>query len=539
MKKKYTAFLLVLATVISLCVGCSGNGMKELEIKEYSGFGDMLSLVDNAIEIQSEPNSMGFSIWSYQLADGDDAKDYLKRIKDYGFETIDFSVLWSDFEVEENKYNWTFIDEVMDVFVEEGYKLNLSIVFWTYNLPFAEKLDLQENAVGEIYAYDEVRSSFLCLSSDKNLRYMEDAILAFASHVYDRYAENILSWQIKLSELGEVAFSSTVDLDYSQPSFEAFLGYVKNKYNTIKKFNSAYKTSYKSWEQLESEKKTKITSVCEYDWKLFKQNTLVSVQKIATDVFKAVAPNVPVIFRVGTVGDSMSAVFRGIFDPYTVALNSGSDIIQSDYFTDLKYNFYLDMMTYTTGKALSFEVNGPWQGAEEMEKTLLIAEAAGRTGIASLTVSNWTKTDIAVYGETYLSRYDDLFKSENQRKDPDVTDIIIINTLDFIIRQPPSSIYEIYKNAYRNMSGKSERKVIFLTDTQVIENPTLLDGVKKIHLGALNNVTYMYDELGKILAEGKYVLVDDDNQQPNFINQYSEPLDIEVQTELRERLEKS
>ena len=161
MKKKYTAFLLLLASVISLCVGCSGSGIKELEIKEYSGFGDMLSLVDNAIEIQSEPNSMGFSIWSYQLADAADAKDYLNRIKDYGFETIDFSVLWSDFEVEENKYNWAFIDEVIDVFVEEGYKLNLSIVFWTYNLPFAEKLDLQENAVGEIYAYDEVRSSFL------------------------------------------------------------------------------------------------------------------------------------------------------------------------------------------------------------------------------------------------------------------------------------------------------------------------------------------------------------------------------------------
>ena len=89
------------------------------------------------------------------------------------------------------------------------------------------------------------------------------------------------------------------------------------------------------------------------------------------------------------------------------------------------------------------------------------------------------------------------------------------------------------------MSGSAGRKVILLTDTQVIENPTLLDGVKKIHLGALNNVTYMYDELGKILAAGNYILVDDDNQQPNFINQYSEPLDIEVQTELRERLEKS
>ena len=506
--------------------------------EEYSGFEDVLNVSDNSEPAVTQQGSLGFSIWSYQLAGEEDAKEYADLIKDLGFESIDFSVLWSDFEVEENKYSWTFIDQVMDVFVEAGYKLNLSIVFWTYNLTFKEKLDLQRNALGEVYVYDEVRSGFLCLSSEKNLRYIEDAILAFASHVYDRYPEDILSWQIKVSELGEMEYSSTVDLDYSEQSYSAFMGYIKNKYGKISDFNTKYKCSYESWQDLAAEKMTLITSLCSFDWKLFKQNTIISVQKRAGGVFKAVCEKIPVVINIGTVGDSMSAVYRGVFDPYTVASECGCDIIQADYFTEKHYNFYLDMLTYATGKDISYQTDGPWQGEDALEKTLILTNWAGKTGIQSISVSNWTKADITRF-EEFLEEYDVNLNTSETRPDPDVTDIIIVNTLDFIIRQPPSSIYNLYKNAYRNMTGSKNEKVIILTDTQVIANPSLLNGVKKIHLGALNNVTYMYDELGKILTDGNYILIDDDNQQPNFINQYSEPLDIDVQTEMRERLENS
>jgi len=529
-----------LAAIMALCLitGCETAYAPELNIEEYSGFGDVLNLSDNSVTAVTQQGSLGFSIWSYQLGDKKDAEEYVALLNDMGFESIDLSVIWSDFEVEENKYNWSFIDDIMDIFVGAGYKLNLSIVFWTYNLSFKEKLDLQKTALGETYYYDEVRSGFLCLSSEKNLRYMEDAILAFASHVYDKYPEDILSWQIKVSELGEMEYSSTVDLDYSDQSYSAFLGYIKNKYGKISSFNAAYKQSFESWEELSKEKMTTVTSLCSFDWKHFKQHTLISAQNRASAVFKAVCEEIPVAMNIGTVGDSMSAVYRGIFDPYTVATQCECDIIQADYFTSKHYNFYPDMLTYTTGKDICYQTDGPWQGEEELEKSLLLTQWAGKTGIKSMSVANWTKTDISEY-EDFLEEYDVNFASSESRPNPDVTDIIIINTLDFIIRQPPSSMYELYKNAYRNMTGSKNEKVIILTDTQVIANPSLLDGVKKIHLGALNNVTYMYDALGKILTDGRYTLIDDDNQQPNFINQYSEPLDIDVQTEMRERLENS
>ena len=50
---------------------------------------------------------------------------------------------------------------------------------------------------------------------------------------------------------------------------------------------------------------------------------------------------------------------------------------------------------------------------------------------------------------------------------------------------------------------------------------------------------HMRDDVGRILAESGVILVDDRNEQPNFINEYDEPLDEDVQVKLREKLKNS
>ena len=89
------------------------------------------------------------------------------------------------------------------------------------------------------------------------------------------------------------------------------------------------------------------------------------------------------------------------------------------------------------------------------------------------------------------------------------------------------------------MTGSSGRKVRFINDTQIIDDPTILEGIKKIHLGELDDVMHMRDEVGRLLAESKIILVDDHNEQPNFINEFGEPLKEEVQVELRRKLKNS
>lgn len=535
--RKTLSFFLVLCLTLFL-TACIQTEEKELYINRM--FPKGTEGLARAEETVAEPkSSVGFSLWSVGLGGREDAEEYVELLKKSGFTSIDLAVMWSDFEVTEGHYSWKFLDEVMDVFQKAGYQFNLSVVFWDYNLSFGEKLDLQETATGEIYTGDSISKGFLCLNSENNLQHIKKALLAFCAHMTDRYPESILSWEIRLSEKGETEYSPTVDLDYSPLAYEAFLAALRRDYETVARFNTAYQTEYESWEDVGKEEKTILTSIATFDWKLFKQDSLIAFSNEAASVFRAVDPSIPVIFRIGTVGDSMSALYRGIIDPYAVASRADCDILFSDYFTEQSYNFYLDMMTTTTKKAIAFEIEGPRGTESEMEDTIILAEEAGRTGICALSVSNWKKSEIEPYRKDYLDQYVTRFTTAEMRPDADPTDVIIINTLDFIVRKPPSSVYGLYKYAYRNMSGKKEKKVVFYTDTQVIENPSLLDGVTKVHLGSLNNVTYMYDALGDILAEGNYIIVDDDNQQPNFINEYSRPLDSDVQDKLRTRLKES
>ena len=89
------------------------------------------------------------------------------------------------------------------------------------------------------------------------------------------------------------------------------------------------------------------------------------------------------------------------------------------------------------------------------------------------------------------------------------------------------------------MTGSSGKKVRFITDTQLIEDPSLIEGIKKVHLGQLDTVMHMNDEAGRILAESSAIIVDDRNEQPNFINEFEQPLNEDIQVKLREKLKNS
>ena len=89
------------------------------------------------------------------------------------------------------------------------------------------------------------------------------------------------------------------------------------------------------------------------------------------------------------------------------------------------------------------------------------------------------------------------------------------------------------------MSSSKGKIVRFVTDTQILADPSILNGIKKIHVGELSDVVIMSDEVGRLLAEFSIILVDDVNAQPNFINEYGSPLAEEVQVALRAKLKES
>jgi hypothetical protein len=484
-------------------------------------------------------STVGITLFSWQIPSPDYAKQYCDKIKECGFDNVEIVVLWSDIEPERGVFRFSETDSVIDVFKDAGLKISLSLLFWSERLEWKDELEYQQTSDGEIYRYDDIRGSFLALNSQSNLETIANTLGYFAAHFSDRYSDCLTGWSIRTDCFAKMEYSSLVDLDYSPSAISAFVDFLRGKYASIEEVNAYFEKSYDSFEAIGNMKPENIRSAFEYDWKLFKQQTLIDLSNLSAEIFRIADPSVPVILQISSFWDTSAAFYRGFFDPYVVSRETTADVIQITDAPLWPHDFSVDLLDSLSDKKIAMETDGSWQGEDIFKEYLKQVELSARSGVTVIQTVNWELEDLEEYGATYLSKFKDLYKNAEPRKECDETDVIFVNTLDFLLKEPPQDLHDLYYYAYKNMTGSSGRKVRFITDTQIIDDPTIVDGIKKIHLGQLDTVMHMRDEAGRILAECDAILVDDRNEQPNFINEFSQPLAEEIQEKLREKLKNS
>ena len=536
LKNRISAAVLAFIIMLTSVIAASCN-YKE-PIKPVDGVEQYKPENIEPIEPAVVESTVGITLFSWQIPTAEYAEKYCTEIKNCGFDCVEVVILWSDIEKEQNKFDFSEIDAVLDVFAKNGLKMSLSLLFWSERLDWKDTLDYQMTADGEVFRYDDTRGSFLALNSNKNLAVMANTLGYFAAHFSDRY-DNIVSWSIRTDCFAKMEYSSLTDLDYSPSAIEAFIDFLEAKYLSIELFNKYFGKDLDSFESLAVMGKTELKNLCEYDWKLFKQQTLTNVTNLYTEIFRIADPSISVALQISSFWDTSAAFYRGFFDPYVVSRETSVDIIQITDSPSWPHDFSVDLITSLSDKSVSMETDGSWQGEDTFTAYLQQVELSARSGVKIIQTVNWELEDIQTYGATYLSKFKDLYVGATERKEYDETDVILVNTLDFLLKEPPQDLHDLYYYAYKNMTGSSGRKVRFITDTQIIDDPTVLEGIKKIHLGELDDVMHMRDEVGRLLAESKIILVDDHNEQPNFINEFGEPLKEEVQVELRRKLKNS
>ena len=535
--KKSLSFLLALLILCSLTfVSCHREQYvptpgPETDVYKPEGAGEAEAAV-----VES---TVGITLFSWQIPSPDYAAKYCDKIKECGFDNVEIVVLWSDIEPEQGKFSFALTDSVLDVFKDAGLKISLSLLFWSERLEWKDVLEYQMTSDGEIYRYDDFRGSFLALNSAENLEIATNTLGYFAAHYSDRYGDCLTGWSVRTDCFAKMEYSSLVDLDYSPSAVSAFVDFLQGKYTSVEILNSYFGTDFASFDSIKGIKREELRKRFEYDWKLFKQQTLIDFCNLCAEIFRIADPSVPVTLQISSFWDTSAAFYRGFFDPYVVSRETTVDTIQIIDAPTWPHDFSVDLLTSLTNKEISMETDGSWQGENVFKDYLKQVELSARSGVKIIQTVNWELEDIESYGAAYLSKFKDLYKNAEPRPDCDETDVILVNTLDFLLKEPPQDLHDLYYYAYKNMTGSSGRKVRFITDTQLIDDPTLIEGVKKVHLGQLDTVMHMRDDVGRILAESGVILVDDRNEQPNFINEYDEPLDEDVQVKLREKLKNS
>ena len=208
-------------------------------------------------------------------------------MKELGIDVIriaEFS--WSKYEPEEGKYDFSLIDEVIELMSEYEFKIILGTpsaappAWLIKKYPDVQPID-----------YEGKRRHFggrhHACQSNKHLRdYIDKYVNRFADHFSDN--ENVFGWQID-NELG----NSHGDLCYCDSCQEEFRKWLKNKYGTINELNEKWGTvfwsqGYRDFDEIIAPKIT-VTGRNPsqiLDWKLFCSDLIVDFHKHQSSIIR-------------------------------------------------------------------------------------------------------------------------------------------------------------------------------------------------------------------------------------------------------------
>lgn len=438
----------------------------------------------------------GGVLWSFEIPENGDVSEILAQYKDAGLDYIDFRILWSSFEVEKGKYNWTFFDKIMKQITDAGYFAGVSLVLWTNGLSFKDELELQKTADGEIYVYDESRGEFPSLTSENNKKIIFSAIEALADRIAEKYSDKTVVCQVLTSPFGDAGYSAEEDLDYSDSAAEAFYAFIAEKYQSPEKFSEIYALNVETFDDLKNIGLEKLAETCVYDRKLFKQKTLAEFQKEACKIFKAADSSVLFKLSFGGIGDTKAAVYRGFFDPYEAEKTVGADIISAEPENGGSVLFTSDYIGSTAMQSFELSVYERDLSEEKKSDILSAAKNGKLDGICFDITENAENTEFIK----------EAVSAVKGAKKPELSDkgVIFVNTADFVLRSPAKSLYAAFAEKYSEISENGTKTVRFITDTMLTDGKA--GEITELLSSVSGKYFYLTEEAAKTLKEKQIYL---------------------------------
>lgn len=482
--KRFLLFILTAAMLLSV------SACGKVQNSDFSG----KTAEEQTVKATPDEPMTGLELWSFEIGKDGNISEIIEPYKDSGLGYIDFGILWSSFEVEKGKYNWTFVDSVVDQIINAGFSVGATLVLWTNGLSFKEDLELQKTADGEIYAYDESRKDFPSLANKENLETIYDTISAFAVHFREKYADRTVHFRVVTSPFGDSGYTADADVDYSESAISAFVSYLSGKYKTTDAFSENYPFSLSSFDDLKNEEPKKLTSTCLYDWKTFKQKTLSDFYGEAVKIFKKANPACPTELVFGGVEDTKTAVYRGFYDPYTVSEKVGADIYSTAWENDVPLDFFVSYLSDTTERKVGFTVYED-DLTEESRKTLP-AEIAATPNISRVCFdfSETTAENLSL-----IKSVSESLKAEKTDSREKNSEAIFVNTADIILRTPAKNLYTSLKTQYETSTADG-KAAAFITDTKLGEI-SAESGITAFRTGSSGKICWFTTAAAKKLAE--------------------------------------
>ncbi len=478
-------------------------------------------------EIVFPEKHVNFSFWDWQVATPSDARRLASLVKEMGYTGVDFTFRWTSIEYDKDEYYFDYVDDILDEFDKKDLFISTSLMFWSINIPWHEEIEWQKLSDGTIYDFSG-RGASPSFSHAPTVEKMLNAFKAFATHINTRYEGRVTRIHARTSQYGELEyFCGSGMLDYGQPAMDAFVEYLKDGYGTVSALLEKTKVSksFTSWETLSEAEPQELSELFYFDWQMFRQREALNLSALFDDALEEINPDIPFALQVGSLWDAAAATLRGVFDPYLAS--KACDILHTDDGPGFPHAFSIDLTSVTGGVEYASEIDGFWhptiqalvnQGDKSLSPYVTQAREMGRSGIKYLNTANWSLKEMQDY-QTPLTSYVSQFLLAEERSPHDASIAILINTVDFIYKA--RAMDALLLQTYNSLSENGTKKVRFVTDTQLIENPQLLNGIQKLYIGTTYGEYCMREELiTTLLASDTQLISNESTAGIAFKNEY-------------------
>lgn len=446
------------------------------------------------------------TVWSWQIASEQDARDYAEKAKECGFTAVDLGVLWSDFEPIKGHFHWEYLDKVVEIFSDAGLKISLQPLLWTKDLSWADELALQATHDRGVYTAED-RGAFLSFSHAKTRKTVENTLQNFALHASDTYGSVLTRWGVRLSCFGEFDFSVNEDLDYSEETLRAFYDELKDTYGSWQNLSAARKINVSNRAELERSDPKDVTDACLGDWRRFRQDQLLDLLKVMVDIYRSADASIPILFSLGTYGNGMNTAFSGVVDLWEAIEKCDVDIIGLSLCDGANADMMLSLITSLTTKKIAVEIDGAW-ALEERRDVTSQAKICGKYQVFSLATANFTKQQLETHKES-LKAYSNLLLEEHPLSDRDPSRGILILSNALAEEKPPRSYDLIYGDAWNLLSENGARRVRFVTEEQIAANAVSLEGITTLYLGDIKGSVSVSKNFAQAISQSESTIKGD------------------------------
>jgi len=256
----------------------------------------------------------------------------VRTMKDIGFNIFRVWLPWQKIEREENKFNFSEMDQIVDAAEKNGISIQLTLalsppIWFTKKYPDCL-----------CRRHDETKVYRVCLDHPLFREEAEKYVRRTVEHYKEKNA--VVMWN--------VWNEPTPSYCYCQFTVKSFQEWLKKKYRTIENLNESWDVFYRDWEEIDPPKPIYwFQGPAWVDWCTFNESNLATHIKWISDIVHSIDPEKPTHTNLLFESTLYSPVFLGVNHEFmikSVDIFGSSMYIPSRNISPDLYSYVLDRL---------------------------------------------------------------------------------------------------------------------------------------------------------------------------------------------------